>query len=177
VARAELVVAVGQHQERGHLADAAAEELDQVERGRVRPVQILEHDDDGRAAAQLLEDRGEDRPRRRGAVEMVAQLRTGLLGDVVHGPERPRGVQGIARAPQRAGQRGAGPHAAPVVDERGLADAGLAVHQRDAPLAGRGLAERGGERLQGRLPLQQRQGARVGRHDPEPIRSGFRRLA
>jgi len=131
--RPELVVAIRQHEERGDLPDAAAEERDQVERRRVRPVQVLEHDDHRRVLPELFEDRGEDHPRRSARFEPPEQCGARLLGDVVDGPQRPRGVEGIAGAPQRAARLPT--RAREAVDERGLADSRLAVQQRDAPLA------------------------------------------
>jgi hypothetical protein len=99
VARAELVVAIGQHEERGHLPDAPAEELDQVERCRVRPVQVLEDGDHGRAVPELIEDCREDHPGRRVCFEPLSQSRAGLLGDVIHGSQRPRGCAGNRNRP------------------------------------------------------------------------------
>ena len=47
----DLVVAPRQHQQAGHAVDAAAEELEQVQRGVVGPVHVLEDGHDGAAAA------------------------------------------------------------------------------------------------------------------------------
>src|SRR5262249_19489258 len=137
MARTELVVTVGQHEERGDLADATGEELDQVERRFVSPVEIFDHDDHGRAARELLENGREDGPRRRPCVELRRERPSRLPGDVVNGPKWPWRVEGIAGAPECAARWRASP--GEVLEERCLADAGFAEHQRHAPLAGRHL--------------------------------------
>ena len=60
MAIAQFIVAIAQHHQRTHALDATGEELHQVERGRVGPVQVLEHDDGGsRRALQFGEECGE----------------------------------------------------------------------------------------------------------------------
>jgi hypothetical protein len=98
---AELVVTIGEDEKRGQLLDAAAEELREVERGVVGPVQVL-HDDHGRACLvpEGVDDGGEERRARDLAVEQRAQRTRQHLGDVAQRPQRPRREQRVARAPQ-----------------------------------------------------------------------------
>jgi hypothetical protein len=62
-------------------------------------------------------------------------------------------MEGIAGAPQRAARLAAGSREG--VDEGGLADARLAVDQRDAPFPMGDVAQGAPERRQRRLPLEQ----------------------
>ena len=58
--RVELVVAVGEYHERRDVRDAASHELDQIERRVVRPVHVLDDDDDG-SLLQFTQNRAEYR--------------------------------------------------------------------------------------------------------------------
>ena len=171
VARAELVVAVGQHEERRHLPDAAAEELDEIERGRVRPVQVLEHGD--RRAGGGRAPRG---PRRRSPA--AARRRRGARAARPRPARRcrtrARAAAGCAGSRTRPTACGPGARRSrEVLDERRLADSGLAVHERDASLAGRGLGQRGRKRLQRGLALQERHGRETTRFARGPRAHGL----
>ena len=101
-----LVLAIGQHQQGARLGDAPAEELDQVERRVVGPMDVLDHDQGRRLRPpQHVEHGGEQRRARRAGLERGQQVGAGLARDVVEGPERRRREQRIAMALQRCTRR------------------------------------------------------------------------
>ena len=109
--------------------EPAREQRQQVERGVVGPVDVLD-DDRGRAAgAERLQQRVEDRLAR-AALERAGERPGGRAGDVVDRAERARDAERVARAVERAHLAGA-EHGA---DQRGLADPGLAQHEHDPSL-------------------------------------------
>ena len=147
------VVAIGHHEQGRQLLDAPAEELHEVERRLVGPVQVL-HDHHGRAGLvpERVEDRGEDGRARDLGVEQGAQRSRQRLGDVPQRSQRPRGEQGIARAPQHAGRVTV--ELGEALHERGLADARLAADQHHAPVPPAHLAESGAEGREHGLTLE-----------------------
>jgi hypothetical protein len=123
----DLVVAIGRQHERGKRLDAAAEQAKDVQRGLVGPVQVLEHHDVRRPAPQGAPQRCGHRARRGALRDDGGQLAPDLVRDVHEGPERARGEQRVARAPQHpvaAGAVAERPH------ERRLADPGLTADER-----------------------------------------------
>ena len=153
MAGAQLVVAIGQHEQGRQLLDAAPEELHEVERRLVGPVQVL-HDHHGRArlVPEGVEDGGEDGRARDLGVEQRAQWPGQRLGDVSQRPQWARGEQGIARPPQHA--RRVTVQLGEALDERGLADAGLAADQHHASVPAGHLAESGAEGREHGLTLE-----------------------
>ena len=89
----QLIVAIGEHEQRGDVMDAPGEELDQVERRLVRPVQVLEHGDDGWLPSEFVQDCREQHGWGSPGLERRAQRGTGVASDVVDGRERPRGEE------------------------------------------------------------------------------------
>ena len=153
VAERGTVVAVAQHQHGRQAMDATADELDQIERRLVGPVNVLEHQHGRRRRArQLVEHGAEDRRPVVRPRQQRAQRRTGLAGDVVQRPERPRRRQRLAAAPEDAARAEAG---AERFQQAGLADAGLAAHQHRAAAALGGGARAGSERDQRVVALEQ----------------------
>jgi hypothetical protein len=143
VVGADLVVPVGDEQQRPAEREPAAEERDHVERRLVGPVQVLQHDDRAgglRRPVQRLEEQVEDLGPVTARVlpQPLAQRAAEPAGDVVQRAERARGEQRVASAPQHLGAR------AGRVGERGgqagFAGARLAAEQRD-PAAGRTLGQ------------------------------------
>ena len=142
------VVAEGRHDERGHGADAAADQPQRVERALVGPVDVLEHEHGAGRGAQLAQQRRDQRggPGARG--DRLEQLAAGGVRDVEQRAERARSLERIAGAPQHACARllGEGAH------ERGLADARLPADQHQP-------AGRAGQHVEKRLALQQHEAA------------------
>jgi hypothetical protein len=94
----DLVVAVGRDQRRGHRLHAPAEQAHEVERRLVRPVQVLEHEDRRRLAAELLAQGGHELVRLRAAADEACQLAAGRNGDVGERPQRTRREERLAAA-------------------------------------------------------------------------------
>jgi hypothetical protein len=131
---AELVVAVGEHQQRAQSADPPPQEGQQVERRPVGPVQVLDHQNRPRPVrrrVQHVQQRGEQRLPRRVPGQRGGQLAAGLPPDVVQRTQLTRGQQRVARAEEH-------PHVRPGPrrerrDQRGLAHPGLTADQRHSP--------------------------------------------
>ena len=121
----ELVVAIrGDHERREGIA-STAQQPDDVERRVVGPMQILE-DDDGRGASpKLARERRNEVARGHTGLHHRRQLATELIADVDERPERARREQGFARATEDVDVQ----PATEDVDNRGLADSGLAGDQ------------------------------------------------
>ena len=133
---ASASVAAGEDQAAAGGREAAPEQREQVERGVVGPVDVLDHDRRRAAVGERGEQRGQDRLAP--AVLQRARERAGRrTGDVVDGAERARYAERVAGAIER-------PHVARAqhrADERGLPDPRLAQHERD-PALGPGLVQR-----------------------------------
>ena len=125
----ERVGAAGEDQAAARGGEPAREQRQQVERGVVGPVDVLD-DDRGRAAgAERLQQRVEHRLAR-AVLQCAGERPGGRAGDVVDRAERTRDAERVACAVERA-------HLAPAehrADQRGLADPGLAQHERDPAL-------------------------------------------
>ena len=100
VARIELVVAIGDEHQRGEPLDAPSEQAQDVERGLVGPVEVLEDDDVRRPRAQRSRQRPDEGAGSGPLGHRRAELAAHLVGDVHEGAERARGEERVARAPQ-----------------------------------------------------------------------------
>src|SRR5690606_16084530 len=145
VLRPQLVIAVGDDEQRAGLVDAAAEEFYQVERRLVGPVRILDDEQPGGLLLPEQAQNGVEEGRVAGAgFEEREQLPVlQREGDVVERAERARGEERLAGPPEHPplGPKWRGE----ALDERRLADAGLAADEHDAPAAGRHAVEGGGQ--------------------------------
>ena len=147
VGPAHLVVAVGEDDERRSGLDSAREQADEVERGAVGTVQILEHDHVRRPPAKLVEERGEHVDRPGSPLDEPLELAAGLACDVGERAERPRRLERLARAGEDARR---GDVQAERLDEGGLADARLTADQHELAAT---RAVDGGERAAERVEL------------------------
>jgi hypothetical protein len=132
VAAIDPVVAIGRQHERGDRLDAASEQAQDVERRLIGPVEVLEHDDVRRPAAQLARQRGDELARRGALRDQRSELAADVVGDVDERAERARGEQRVARSPQHPTSASAvaeRPH------ERRLADSRLAGDEDEPPAA------------------------------------------
>ena len=125
----EPVVAVTGDRECGDPLDPADEQAKDVERGLVRPVDVLEHEHARGTSVQLLGQRGDHLVRPRAALDERAELAPDRLRDVEQRAERPGREQRIAGAEEDLGR--AGPVVAEAADQGGLSDPGLAANQGD----------------------------------------------
>lgn len=148
-----LVIAVRHHQQRGQPPDPPSQPDEPVERGLVGPVDVLDHDHGPGplpGTRQLLQEGREDLLLGRAGTQPVGQHSPGLPADVVKRPQRPRGDQPVAAAPQHP--RPASP--GELGDEHGLADARFTGHHRHAATP-RALAQQIVEEIQRRRTLPQ----------------------
>ena len=129
VARADLVVAERQHEERRSRVDPASEVLQSVQCRLVGPLHVLE-DSDRRVRSQFVEECSEVADTLGVGCRLLGAEALESADDVVHGAERARREQCLARPPCDAdlvlvarGERS---------DERRLADARLAADEHDA---------------------------------------------
>ncbi|HEY1275473.1 MAG TPA: hypothetical protein VGF25_11200 [Thermoleophilaceae bacterium] len=149
----ELLLPVRRDDERRQRRDPPGQQTQQVEGRLVGPVEILDHEHRRAPAAELLRQRRRERRRRGVLVGERRELAARVAGDVQEGAERPRGVEGVAAAPEQAGLRQAGAEGA---QERRLADARLAGHEHEAPRGGGlQLGEVRGERVELGRALEQ----------------------
>ena len=103
VASVQLIVAVGQDDQRRRAADPPAEIFEQIERRRVCPMHVLEYEH-GRllAALQLVQQSAEDREPVGCGLHQLQQRAFCLKRDVVERTQRLRREQRIAPTEQRA---------------------------------------------------------------------------
>ena len=158
----QLVGAVGRHDQQRELAQRQRERAEQLDRGLVGPLQVVEQQRRGPLGHERREPAA-DRLHERRAV--AASARLAELGEQ-HGEvaaQRPAVVQAARdgaqvlaersddRAVGRTGGRGRAADeprrtvAQRRVGEPGLADPGLAGHEQQAAAAGRGFVERGSQ--------------------------------
>ena len=194
MALAEFVVAVTQHQQGAHALDATGEELDQVQRRRIGPVQVFEHDH-GRVARVLRARRGRRRTVRRDDLPGPAST---AVSNRARRPCRTAARAGAARTalrsrPRARGRRGARtPVSSPATSCRcplrrrpGPCDRRLVPPQRVRPAAasGRGLVRSTPpHRLRGTGPdyppwTAWRQRGLAPRRPPEPFSNRSRATA
>ena len=100
-----FVVAVAHHQQCARACDSVAQELQQIERGLVRPVRVFDdHQHRPRRVAQGLEHGLEQRRARAG--QRGKKGRCGAARHVQQGRQRVRGLERIASPPTRRGRAG-----------------------------------------------------------------------
>ena len=186
----EIVRAVGGDDQERQLVQARRERREQLERGLVGGVDVVEQHD-GRALGDHRAQAAADRLEQRRAV--LRGPRLAQLGEEQRQvrPQRAAGREPVRRAPQVAPHGGddraerraaAGRDAADqeavaerLLDEAGLADAGLAGDQQERAAAG----PRGGERGPQPRPLavasdERSHGASVSPAERSPVRPGGR---
>ena len=154
--RRHLVVAVGQHQERGQVGEPAADVAEHVQRGVVRPVQVFDDEHRRPPRGELGNGGGGHRIGLpvAAAGERCGQRPGGAGRRLAQGPECARAQQVVA---------GPGEHAHTVVERRpqgadhaGLPDPGLAGEDRGAAVAGGGRRDRAEQDVHHRFPFEQR---------------------
>lgn len=110
VLRTHLVVAIGAEQECVRASDASAEKAEQIERGIVCPVHVLDHHHDrptGRS--QMRQHRVEEVDRRPIVHDDPGEHSPGVGREVVERAERARRGERIARTLDHVGRVGDGP--------------------------------------------------------------------
>ncbi len=170
----QRVVAEGDDQQHRQVAQPAPQEAEQVEGRVVGPLHVLD-DQHGQAVGVAEPAAGRRRtPSSRGSAgaDRVEQGAADLAGDVVQRRERSRREQAVAGAP---GPGGVAELVLELLDEGGLADAGLAGDQHQAPGTAARLVGVLAQRGELRLPFEQ---GHVGQCAPSrrrrPRRSGRR---
>ena len=136
--RADLIVAIGDREQHACAVNAAAQILEQVERCLVRPMHVLEDDQCLRPSLQLIERSGEDFVAVRSGIDGRQQRALRLPRDVVQRGKRTGSEERIARPPQH-GRRAL--LLREFLQQRGLADACFAPHERDTTAVLRRSAE------------------------------------
>ncbi len=143
----DLIVTMRQDHQDPCLCNAPAEELDEIERRLVGPMDVLDHHDRRlRRAVQLAEHGGEQHGARCLDLELREQPAAGLVGYVVERTER-RGVEQRIAIPLEDADRRATRRQEPV-DEGCLADARFTADDGDTSLAGDRCLEGSCERVQ-----------------------------
>lgn len=133
--RANLLAARAQDDHGAQQRDAAAEIFDEIERGIVRPVHVLEDEHRGLAGVlQRVQQRRKQPFGSGGLVEQVADGRIEPTHHIVEGTERAWREEGLAPPPQDLGAcLGA---AGKVLQEHGFADAGFALDKHCVAVSG-----------------------------------------
>ena len=124
----ELFGPIARDQQRRQRVDSPGDETHDVQRRVVGPVQILEHEHRRDSRPQLLDQCHRYIWRAGRPLNPLAQLAARDTRDVKQRPKGTRGGQGVTGRRQRThpGRK----LSAEVAQQRGLADTGLAVHQR-----------------------------------------------
>jgi hypothetical protein len=132
--RRELVGAVGREQQNRPVVEVVCEEYDEIERRRVGPVQIVEHEQHGRVSGAVGEQRERllEHPQLRAGLELQLSERTQGLDERLVGQLRP---DEIDRAPQEDLEPCIACAAGELGREPGLANARVSgdEHGRAAP--------------------------------------------
>jgi len=116
----ELLIAIGGYEQRAGALNTTADESKKVERRRVRPVKVLQHNH-ARAfrPCEFLEENPEE-PVTRFVIPCDTPAELGGLGrNLVHRGERPRRAEPVARTPKRA-------HVTPMLRHESLDQCALA---------------------------------------------------
>src|ERR1700751_1071654 len=100
--RLELVVAVGPDDECAYRPDAAGEQPQHIERGLVRPVQVVGDKHGSRAGVELTRQRRHDVVRRSALCNDLLGRSAYDLADSEQRAERPRSEERVAGAPEHA---------------------------------------------------------------------------
>ncbi len=151
---AHALVAKRSQDQDARIAEPTREELHEVDRRFVRPVEIFKHHNRecvafaelafGRLALdQLTQERTKELVSRRLRRTQLEQLASELLGEVVQRPEWSRRKQAIGRGPQPAGIDQFGREC---LEQRGFAAAGFGRDQHETPVAAFRVGREGGER-------------------------------
>ena len=153
----ELVVAIGGDRQGRDTLELAPQEAQDVERGLVGPVHVLEDEDRGRPGTQLLHELCDDVVRARLPLDELCERPADLLGDVDERRERGGREERVARTPENPGRPVLLGAEAP--DEGGLAHAGLPGHERECPPRARaGPFQRLGQRRELVRALEEHEG-------------------
>ena len=133
----DVFVADRHHDERRQLVDAATDDLEQVERGVIGPLDVLDHRDPRATLGPEEAEEGRGHLMAIAHVDCLAQPGRALIGHVQDGPQRSRRSHRVTRAPEHP----AFPAAGERLDERALPNASFASHEHEsAPVPDR-LAE------------------------------------
>ena len=143
VVAVDLAVAIGDDESERQVAGAAAEHAEQLQRGVIGPVGVLDDDDGRTPAAEGVDERAEQ------AVAVGRRVETERNGDVEERPERSWRRQRVA-SPD--GPRCDAGHVEELGDDGGLADAGVPGDESDPAVPARRVIERAGEHAPGRRP-------------------------
>lgn len=150
----DLVVAVGDEQERGKTTNPAADELEQVQRGVVDPMGVFDHDYPRDVRTFEL---GEERREEALAADAPAQGRSQravcLLRHVMHGPEWPRSGERVAHSPER--EHAAAASRNEMFDQARFAHSCFAGDRRDPAGASGGVGEEHVQLRKERLALEE----------------------
>ena len=149
----ELVIAVGNDDERRDGGDPTAEQLENVQRRLVRPANVLEQQHRRCARPQLLDQHRGNVVARSALLDGRLERSARVLCDLEQRTEWTRREERIADAPQESrlvADLGAEP-----VDESGLADPGFPGNEQKPTLARPRLGERLAQRLELELALEQ----------------------
>jgi hypothetical protein len=152
----QLVVAVGGDQHRLEGRDAAPQELDGVQGGLVRPVQVLDHVDRGSGQLEILEQAGEWHGRAVGGLPKAGETASRMGGDFLKRPERRGGRQRIAAAPQDTLAPAMG--RCEMFEKRRFAETRFAADQHDPTLPGPQILRALLQDLQRGLAFEKRHG-------------------
>jgi hypothetical protein len=153
VVGADLVVAVGQGEHGGQVADAPADVADDVQGGVVGPVEVLDEDDGGGQGIGELGEQGvEDFTDVLGG-DRLGQGAAGAAGDVVQRAQGAAGEEVVAPADERPCVRAR--VGRPCLHQGRLADPRLAGHQHHRPATLAGGRHRSAQRRQLTNPLEQ----------------------
>jgi len=125
----ERLVAVRRDEQARHCLDPSSEHAENIERRLVGPVQVIEHEQGDSVGPHLGEQCARDLVRHRTIVDERLQSATHLLGDPEQWAERGRREQRLTLAPDDPRFGACGGQG---LDERSLADAGLAAEQDHA---------------------------------------------
>ena len=150
--RSELVVAIGKNEQYGQRCDAPPEELDEVQRRFVRPMHVLEREDERRTplAKTLQQQRKQRMPVAAGVEQRVV---VPLQCDVAQRTQRTGREEGIAGAGDHLGLESCKGQEA--LEKRALPDARFAGNEHDAAHATPHLRKLARQRFERRPPFEQ----------------------
>lgn len=156
----ELVVTVGGNEKSREGGDPTRKEAEDVERGLVRPVHVLDNDDRRCPFAELVDECRGDALGDGSRLNEFAEVLTDRPGDVCERAEWTRCEEWIAGATEDPGITRR--PVAEELEERGLPDTSLAVNQDTTPLAGQGLRQRPAQEAECGLSFEERYGRLLG---------------
>ncbi len=131
----ELLVAIGEDDQRGDLLDPPGEEPEDIQRRLVRPLGVLEDEDGSDSPVELLDQCGGDVMGLGALLDQPCQIPAADPGHVQQRPQRPRDEERIAASPE---DPDAGAElVAETAKKGGLAGARLPRHEHQPPAAAR----------------------------------------